>query len=104
MTFVNQDEIPGTLQVKNSAGEWINADPIEDAIVTNVGDMLEMWTNGMYRATPHRVLTADQSRVSAPFFFEPNYTAIVEPIGTVNSKTSVMYGQHLYSKLSTNFL
>lgn len=43
--------------------------------------VLQIWSNGMYRPTPHRVINADpsQSRVSIPFFYEPCYEALVEP-------------------------
>ena len=42
---------------------------------------LQVWSNGLYKPTPHRVINADpsQSRVSIPFFYEPCYEAIVEP-------------------------
>lgn len=43
--------------------------------------VLQIWSNGMYRPTPHRVINADpsRSRVSIPFFYEPCYEALVEP-------------------------
>lgn len=48
---------------------------------------LQVWSNGLYKPTPHRVINADpsESRVSIPFFYEPCYEAIVEPpIALVN--------------------
>ena len=41
-----------------------------------------MWTNGRYTPTLHRVVNADSqhSRVSAAFFYEPCYEAVVEPL------------------------
>ena len=43
--------------------------------------VLQIWSNGLYKPTPHRVINADpsQSRVSIPFFYEPCYEAQVEP-------------------------
>lgn len=45
----------------------------------NVGDMLKVYTNGLYEPTPHRVINADpsRSRVSIPFFYEPAFEAQV---------------------------
>ena len=45
---------PG-LEVMNGEGEWIDAPPIDNAFVVNIGDMLEVWTGGTYVATSHRV-------------------------------------------------
>lgn len=55
-------------------GKWIEAPPIPNTFVINIGDMLELWTHGFYRATPHRVRNkADNDRLSMPFFFDPNW-------------------------------
>jgi isopenicillin N synthase-like dioxygenase len=48
--MLNQDETMGALQVL-SQGEWINADPMPGALVVNIGDMIEYWTNGLYKST-----------------------------------------------------
>ena len=69
------------LQVKNAEGHWITAYPVPGTFVCNIGDMLKVWSNGLYQPTMHRVINADptQSRVSLPFFYEPCYDALVEP-------------------------
>ena len=69
------------LQVKNAEGQWVTAYPVPGAFVCNIGDMLKVWSNGLYQPTMHRVINADptQSRVSLPFFYEPGYDALVEP-------------------------
>ena len=77
--FLNcADNNPG-LQIKLKDGTWIDVAPRQGALIINLGDMLERWTNGVYRSTPHRVLnTTGRERYSAPFFFEPNFTCVVE--------------------------
>ena len=42
------------MQVKNTAGKWISADPIPGTFVCNIGDMLRIWSNGLYNPTAHR--------------------------------------------------
>jgi len=80
LTLLKQDD-SGGLQVKLKSGKWASAPPIEDTFVVNIGDMLEVWTKGIYRATPHRVKNRGEGdRLSLPFFFDPAWKASLEPI------------------------
>jgi isopenicillin N synthase-like dioxygenase len=68
------------LQVKVK-GEWIDAPPLENTFVCNLGDMLDRLTGGLYRSTPHRVSNVSGcDRLSFPFFFDPNFNARIEPL------------------------
>jgi isopenicillin N synthase-like dioxygenase len=65
---------PGTagLQVEHGDG-WIDAPPMPGAFVVNIGELLEVATNGYLKATVHRVLSppAGSDRISIPFFYNP---------------------------------
>ena len=79
LTLLAQDE-NGGLQVKTPNG-WIEAPPIEGALVCNIGDMLDRLTGGVYRSTPHRVRNVSgKSRLSFPFFFDPGWNAEIVPL------------------------
>jgi isopenicillin N synthase-like dioxygenase len=79
LTILRQDDAGG-LQVK-SRSRWIDAPPIPESFICNIGDMLDRLTRGIYRSTPHRVLnTSRRDRLSFPFFFDPNFDAEVRPI------------------------
>ena len=80
LTLLRQDSVGG-LQVRTGAG-WIEAPPIEDSFVCNIGDMLDRMTGGLYRSTPHRVRlnTSGRDRLSFPLFFDPDMAARIEPI------------------------
>ncbi len=79
LTILRQDEIGG-LEVKTPQG-WISAPPLPGTFVCNIGDMLDRMTGGLYRSTPHRVRNeSGRSRLSFPFFFDPNFRAEVRPI------------------------
>lgn len=79
LTLLAQDDVGG-LQVKTPRG-WIDAPPIAGALVCNIGDMLDRLTGGYYKSTPHRVRnTSGRSRLSFPFFFDPDFAAEVRPL------------------------
>ncbi len=116
LTILAQDNCGG-LQVKNCRGEWIEATPVPDTFVINIGDMLERWTRGLLKATPHRVAKSQhKNRLSAPFFFDPNFQCLVEPLNnlpgidpkdTNNPKyangSSILYGDYISAKVRANF-
>jgi isopenicillin N synthase-like dioxygenase len=82
LALLAQDD-KGGLQVRNTAGRWIDARPIPGTFVVNVGDMLARWTNDLFPATLHRVInTSGLDRQSIPFFYDPNYDAPVEVLET----------------------
>nr|GMC83122.1 probable 2-oxoglutarate-dependent dioxygenase At3g49630 [Ipomoea batatas]GMC99235.1 probable 2-oxoglutarate-dependent dioxygenase At3g49630 [Ipomoea batatas] len=112
LTLVNQDEDITALQVRNRSGEWISAPPIPGTFVCNIGDMLKILSNGLYESTLHQVINnSPKFRVCVAYFYEPNFDASVEPLemcvqrtgGTKNFKGAV-YGEHLVSKVTTNFV
>ena len=61
---------------------WIEAPPVPESFVCNIGDMLDRMTGGLYRSTPHRVRlnTSGRDRLSFPLFFDPDFDARIEPI------------------------
>ena len=79
LTILRQDHTGG-LQIQ-SQSKWIDAPIIENSFICNIGDMLDRMTSGIYRSTPHRVRNpAATGRLSFPFFFDPNWDAVVKPI------------------------
>jgi isopenicillin N synthase-like dioxygenase len=93
---------PG-LEVLNGAGEWIDAPPMDDAFIVNIADMLEIWSNGAFVSTTHRVRKVAEERYSFPLFFNVDYDVLVTPLerftradGT--NKVSLRAGEHLYAQ------
>lgn len=70
--------------------KWIDAPCVEDAFLINLGDLLQMWTKGLFVSTPHEVIhrNSDATRISIPFFVYPNIDAIIEPFGTTEKISS----------------
>lgn len=97
------------LQVLNGAGEWIDAPHRPGSFVVNIGDMLEILSNGRFIATSHRVRKVKEERYSFPLFCSLDYDTRVEPIlpplpGTDSSKYKpLICGDHLYAQTIQTF-
>ncbi len=79
LTLLLQDEHPA-LQVQRD-GRWYLVEPRPDALVVNVGDVVQVWSNDRYRAALHRVLASrTAARYSAPFFFNPTADTRFAPL------------------------
>ncbi|CAK8689658.1 unnamed protein product [Clavelina lepadiformis] len=82
LTLLFQDMVGG-LQIKMRDGTYIDAVPIKDAILLNVADLLQYWTNGRLRSTPHRILSPTEEsqkltiRRSVAFFVHPSEDLLV---------------------------
>ncbi|AYJ50448.1 isopenicillin N synthase family dioxygenase [Rhodococcus sp. P1Y] len=72
---------PGSLglQVELGPDEWIDVPPVEGAFIVNIGELLEVATQGYLRATRHRVLAPrpGADRVSIPFFLNPALDEVI---------------------------
>ena len=68
----------GGLQVQHG-DDWIDAPPIPGAFVVNIGELLEVATDGYLTATVHRVISPliGTDRISIPFFFNPALDASI---------------------------
>ncbi|RMH42599.1 MAG: isopenicillin N synthase family oxygenase, partial [Alphaproteobacteria bacterium] len=71
LTLLASDGTPG-LEVEERDGRWIGVDFAPGEFVVNFGEMLEIWTGGRVRATPHRVIGSEKERISVPMFVNPN--------------------------------
>jgi len=97
-------DLPG-LQALNAGGEWVEVPPVDGTFVINIGDMLELLSNGAFVATSHRVLNLGQERFSFPMFCTLDYETVVAPLPQwVTAKYPQAYqpmrsGAHLYSSI-----
>lgn len=67
------------LQVMTSDDHWIDV-PVDPAVyVINIGDMLEAWSNGILKSTPHRVVNRSPERFSMPYFVAANHNTLIRP-------------------------
>jgi isopenicillin N synthase-like dioxygenase len=79
LTLLYQDDVPG-LQVRRD-DRFVLVEPLRGAFAVNLGDMLQVWSNDRYHSPTHRVLvSAERERHSAPFFLNPGYQSVCEPL------------------------
>jgi isopenicillin N synthase-like dioxygenase len=95
---------PG-LQVIDKAGEWVDVPLIDGTMIMNIGDMMEIMSNGRYVATKHRVKKVQEERYSFPLFFSCDYDHVIAPIVAheVPAYRPLKSGDHLYNQTAQTF-
>ncbi|MCI01235.1 protein SRG1-like [Trifolium medium] len=80
------------LQIRKD-GMWIPIKPLKDAFIINIGDMLEIMTNGIYRSIEHRAtINSEKERISIAAFHSPRLDAIIGPAPSlVTPKSSAVF-------------
>ncbi|KDP21182.1 hypothetical protein JCGZ_21653 [Jatropha curcas] len=83
LTIVLQlDETEG-LQVRKE-GKWIPVKPLPNAFVVNIGDLLEIVSNGVYRSIEHRAtVNSTKERISVATFYTANLDGILGPAASL---------------------
>ena len=73
------------LQVEDAGSkEWRDVPLARDSFVCLIGEMMQLFTGDVLKATRHRVVrkrdseSAAESRYSIAFFYEPNYDAVID--------------------------
>ena len=98
---------PG-LEVLNGEGRWIDVPLVAGALVINIGDMMEILTNGAFVATSHRVRPVRQERFSFPLFFSLDYHTRVAPLPRFvtperPARAGLIAGEHLFAQTAQSF-
>ncbi|XWS07732.1 hypothetical protein CRYUN_Cryun41cG0015500 [Craigia yunnanensis] len=80
--LLQDDEITG-LQIKHKE-EWIPVEPIPNSFVVNIGDVIEILSNGMYNSIEHRAITNEKkARISIAAFAMPNDELEIGPLDSM---------------------
>lgn len=82
ITLLLQDHVGGLQVQPHGHPEWISVAPIPGALVVNLGEMLEVATNGYLMATIHHVIAPPPGvdRYSVPYFHSPRLDAVIDPV------------------------
>ncbi|GAA0176259.1 oxygenase [Lithospermum erythrorhizon] len=72
------DKVSGLQLLKDD--KWVDVPPMRHSIVINIGDQLEIITNGKYKSVMHRVVAqTDGARMSIASFYNPGGDAVIYP-------------------------
>ncbi|XP_057948238.1 protein SRG1-like [Malania oleifera] len=92
------------LQIKKD-GIWIPVNFHPNAFIVNIGDILEIWSNGAYKSVEHRVtVNSTQERISLAMFFSPKLQAEVGPARSlINSQNPPQFESTVMQNYIKNF-
>ncbi|KAJ8618315.1 hypothetical protein MRB53_014501 [Persea americana] len=104
LTILLQDDIGG-LFVKVEDNGWIEIPPVEGALVINVGDTLEILSNGRYKSAEHRVIAnSTKARVSVPLFASPRSQTMIGPLpGLPEKDGKTVYRKVKFGEYTANY-
>ncbi|WP_159769094.1 isopenicillin N synthase family dioxygenase [Streptomyces sp. HM190] len=109
LTLLLQDQVGG-LQVEREDGQFHDVPPVPGAFVVNLGELLEVATQGYLVATKHRVVSPPGAteRFSVPFFYNPRLDARIEPLvfpyasaapGVTDDPANPLFAEYGYNEL-----
>ncbi|OAE23555.1 hypothetical protein AXG93_4284s1250 [Marchantia polymorpha subsp. ruderalis] len=79
LTILLADDVPG-LEV-NKDGRWVPVNPIPGAFIVNIGDVLEILSNGRYKSVEHRGLPSQtEERLTMASFYGGSHEVIIGPL------------------------
>lgn len=103
ITLLWQDS-SGGLEVKHPQDGWIAAPPIEGTLVVNAGDLMQRWTGGRYRSTPHLARNRHaEDRLSIATFYDPTFTAPINPADFDAEGEATTAGAHILGRINESF-
>ncbi|KAK4725646.1 hypothetical protein R3W88_030563 [Solanum pinnatisectum] len=105
LTILLQDNIGGLYVKKLDSDMWVHVPPIHGALVINIGDALQIISNGRYKSIEHRVMAnGNNNRISVPIFVNPKPSDIIGPLKELlESGEEPIYKQVLYSDYVKHF-
>ncbi|KAK1320135.1 Gibberellin 2-beta-dioxygenase 8 [Acorus calamus] len=76
LTILYQDQVGGLQLMKDS--KWVAVKPNPDALIVNIGDLFQAWSNDVYKSVKHKVVTNKRvERYSIAYFLCPSYDSLI---------------------------
>ncbi|XP_062073753.1 S-norcoclaurine synthase 1-like [Humulus lupulus] len=90
LTILHQVNDVQGLQIKKN-GKWVLVKPVSGAFIVNIGDIIEIMSNGEYKSIEHRVVVnPEKQRLSIAAFHGPHAKDVIGPLPDLvkNSKAN----------------
>ncbi|KAF6171665.1 hypothetical protein GIB67_042180 [Kingdonia uniflora] len=86
--------------------KWVPIQPNRNALVINIGDTLEVLTNGKYKSVEHRAVThKEKDRLSIVTFYAPSYEVEVGPLPEfIGGNRPCMYKKYNHGDYSRHYI
>ncbi|KAL7180806.1 hypothetical protein ACSBR1_039796 [Camellia fascicularis] len=95
LTILHQDDQVGGLQLMKDS-KWVAVKPNHDALIVNIGDLFQAWSNDAYKSVEHKVITnAKVERYSIAYFLCPSYDSW---IGSCKELSSSIYRKFTFGE------
>lgn len=111
LTILAMTKSKGGLEVERG-DKWVPVSPPNGALVVNLGDMMQRWTNDRWKSTMHRVVTPDDlndamsRRMSVGYFMHPDYDAKIECLPSCKGEAAlyppITAGEHIRAKIEAS--
>ncbi|XAR64713.1 Deacetoxyvindoline 4-hydroxylase [Bertholletia excelsa] len=107
LTVLLENKVAG-LQVKHG-GEWVDVKPVPGSLIINIGDSLQIISNGEYRSVEHRVLanSLKEPRISVVEFFnvdKRDESGLLGPLPElITPEKPAVYRSCTFKELHENF-
>ncbi|URE06962.1 gibberellin 2-beta-dioxygenase [Musa troglodytarum] len=76
LTILNQDQVGGLQLMKDS--KWVAVKPNPSALIVNIGDLFQAWSNDVYKSVEHKVMiNSKRDRYSIAYFLCPSYESTI---------------------------
>ncbi|KAL5703850.1 hypothetical protein ACHQM5_022352 [Ranunculus cassubicifolius] len=105
LTVLLQDDIGGLYVRGSKEDTWVHVPPVKSSLVINVGDTLQILSNGRYKSIEHRVAANGRNnRISIPIFVRPRPSDVISPLAEVlENGEKALYKEVLYSDYLQHF-
>ncbi|KAB1207842.1 Plant intracellular Ras-group-related LRR protein 3 [Morella rubra] len=85
--------------------KWVAVDPVPNAFVINLGDQLQVMSNGRFKSVHHRAVTNKLlPRVSLAVFYGPNYDTVICPVeDLIDEEHPPLYRSYTFKEFMEEF-
>ncbi|CAN1804521.1 Hyoscyamine 6-dioxygenase [Linum perenne] len=100
LTVLLQGKVNG-LQVLLKDGKWVGVQPLPNALVVNIGNVLQVISNGRLKSAVHRVVTnRELARTTVVCFTNPTIDCLIEPAkALIDERHPQMYRASIYKDI-----